>query len=151
MYKLPVSFLTLPLLLACGPAEPQPTVSVAQEAVATSTPTVLHAEAAPDRPAEDAGVQAPVAATAPGGELLFFLNPKGRPCQMQQAIIAQLGDDLPVTVREVSVLDDANRPSLYQYGVRSLPALILVDAAGKEVHRFTPGIQPADTILAALD
>jgi thioredoxin-related protein len=49
------------------------------------------------------------------------------------------------------VLEEASRPTLYQYGIRSLPALILVDGSGGELHRFTPGIQPAEAILAALD
>ncbi len=143
MFKTSFSFLVIALLVACGQAETPPTASTAQAAVTSAAPAPQ-----PAAPAQD---QAPVAATAQGAELLFFLNPNGRPCKMQQAIFTQLGDDLPVPVREVSVLDNANRPSLYQYGVRSLPALILVDTAGEEVHRFTPGIQQADAILAALD
>jgi len=30
-----------------------------------------------------------------------------------------------------------------QYGIRSLPALIVTDASGKEIRRATPGIQSA--------
>lgn len=130
------------LALGCSQAEPQAqpdapaTVAEAPEAAAAASAT---APAPTD------------AAQAGDRKLMFFLNPNGRPCQMQQAILDQLGDGLAVELQHVSVLDNGNRPTLYQYGVRSLPALILVDAAGQELHRFTPGIQSADTILAALD
>jgi thioredoxin 1 len=108
--------------------------------------------------AEHGTAPAPTAAPAPSDvapagdrKLLFFLNPNGRPCQMQIAILDQLGDQLGVEVQRVSVLEEASRPTLYQYGIRSLPALILVNGSGGELHRFTPGIQPAEAILAALD
>jgi thioredoxin-related protein len=55
-----------------------------------------------------------------------------------------------VHVEYVPVTDSGNRPTLYKYGVRSLPALILVDAEGAELHRFPPGIRDADAILAVL-
>ena len=37
-------------------------------------------------------------------------------------------------------------PLFERFGVRSLPQLLLVDGAGREVRRATPGIQPADAI-----
>jgi thioredoxin 1 len=33
-----------------------------------------------------------------------------------------------------------------QYGIRSLPALLVTDASGRELRRATPGIQSADQV-----
>ncbi len=33
-----------------------------------------------------------------------------------------------------------------QYGIRSLPSLVLTDGAGRELRRATPGIQPEEAI-----
>jgi thioredoxin 1 len=84
--------------------------------------------------------------------LLFFLKPSGRPCIRQDAILRDMGSRLTdkVDVEYVPVTDPGNRPTLREYGVRSLPALILVDADGAELHRFPPGIRDADAILAVL-
>ena len=144
--------------LAIGCSQAEPTVQSPLPAPVVVRGAPVNAEAAPvgagspvlaattTDPAE------PTDAAAPSERrLLFFLNPNGRPCQLQQAILDQLGDGLGVPLEHVSVLEDANRPKLYQYGIRSLPNLILVDGAGAELHRFTPGIQAAETILAALD
>lgn len=84
--------------------------------------------------------------------LLFFLNPNGYPCQVQQGILAGMGAALTdkVTVQYVSTEDPTSRGALYTYGIRALPALIEVDPAGKDLHRFSPGIHEAADILAAL-
>lgn len=84
--------------------------------------------------------------------LLFFLKPTGRPCIRQDAILQDMGSGLTdkVHVEYVPVTDPANRQTLYRYGVRSLPALILVDPEGAELHRFPPGIRDADAILSVL-
>ncbi len=127
------------LTIGCSHAEP-----LAEPATEAAAQPVVEVEAAPAE-------ADPLPAATDGRTLMFFLNPNGRPCQMQQGILDQLGESLTVDVKHVSVLDNSNRPTLYQYGIRSLPALILVDSSGQELHRFTPGIQPADAILAALD
>ena len=140
--------LLLLLGIGCAGAEvsPRPAATPPQQAT-------VHQAAQGPAAAPTAVPEAPAAVATGGRRLLFFLNPEGRPCQMQRAILEELGDDLTsvVAVEQVSVLDANNRPVLYQYGIRSLPALILVDAEGGELHRFTPGIQPAATSLAALD
>jgi thioredoxin 1 len=83
---------------------------------------------------------------------MFFLNPNGRPCKMQIQILEEMKDQLgDVPVERVSVLDQTSRPTLYQYGIRALPALILVDDQGRELHRFSPGIQSASSIMAAIE
>jgi thioredoxin-related protein len=38
----------------------------------------------------------------------------------------------------------------YTYGIRGLPSLILLDKNGKELKRFSPGIQDGKAILSAL-
>jgi len=80
--------------------------------------------------------------------LVFFMNPDGRPCQIQQRVLNDISGELNgkvelVVYRTTSAGDGAK---FQQYGIRSLPALVLADASGKEVRRATPGIQNADSI-----
>lgn len=85
--------------------------------------------------------------------LLFFLNPHGRPCQMQDEILTKT---MPY-IKELCVLEyvstgDKNARSKFnQYGIRSLPSLILLDEDGKEMKRFAPGIQRAGLIMASVE
>ena len=160
------------LLMACGQADSSSSLEVATAATHAAPTQVAEHPAASHGPAAGAppsGAVAEKSATAesePGTDaasadaaagsghtLLFFLNPNGRPCQMQQQLLEEMGATLTdkVALREVSTQVPGDRPLLYQYGIRALPLLILVDDAGKELHRFTPGIQSPDTILAALD
>ena len=90
--------------------------------------------------------------TAPQKTLLFFMNPNGRPCQMQDEILGQIRDSLEgcATVRYIKTTVEQDRALFGQYGIRGLPSLIVVDNSGKDLHRFTPGIQPGETILATL-
>jgi thioredoxin 1 len=53
-------------------------------------------------------------------------------------------------VRYIMTTRPDDRSAFFQYGIRSLPAMIIVDAAGKETKRFAPGIQQQHTILEAL-
>jgi thioredoxin 1 len=91
-------------------------------------------------------------APAPKPTLIFFMNPNGSPCQMQDRILLQGKTELDraVVLRYVKTTVDEDREVFYQYGVRSLPNLILVDAQGKEIHRFAPGIQELEAIFLAL-
>jgi len=85
--------------------------------------------------------------TAKKGALLFFMNPNGRPCQMQNEIIVKtksITDKTNIVYISTSVPED--RKKFYTYGVRALPSLILVDDAGTVVKRFTPGIKSAAEI-----
>lgn len=90
--------------------------------------------------------------TAPQKTLLFFMNPNGRPCQIQDEILGQIRDSLAgcVTVRYLKTTVAQDRSLFGQYGIRGLPSLIVADNSGKELHRFTPGIQQGETILAML-
>ena len=84
--------------------------------------------------------------------LLFFMNPAGRPCQTQDQILAEGRSkwEPRATLRYVRTDVPADRDVFYQYGVRSLPNLILVGADGKEIIRYSPGIQPVDAVVAGI-
>jgi len=88
----------------------------------------------------------PAAARSPDGalpRLVFFANPNGRPCQMQESILddmsAELRGKVEVVTYRTTSRDDIAK--FDQYGIRSLPALVLTDSTGREVRRATPGIQ----------
>jgi len=84
--------------------------------------------------------------------LLFFMNPAGRPCQTQDQILAEGRNkwESRATLRYIRTDVPADRDVFYRYGVRSLPNLILVGADGKEITRYSPGIQPVDAVLAGI-
>ena len=92
------------------------------------------------------------AAPAPKATLVFFINPAGRPCQMQdQILLESKGQWEPLaTLRYARTDTPADRDLFYRYGVRALPSLILVDPDGKELKRFSPGIQQAETVVSGI-
>ncbi len=140
--------LHLPLLaLVLGACSTDPGPQAAQ---AATTPTTAVAAASAST---SAAPEASPAATAHDRTLLFFLNPSGRPCQMQDQIIRQLGTELTsrVDLRYVSIDDPSSRALMGSYGIRALPTLILVDSSGSELHRFPAGIRDGAAILAALE
>ena len=85
--------------------------------------------------------------------LVFFLNPKGGPCQEQKGVLDKLLRDRQgnFNIAKVSALIQDDQKAFYDYGIRSLPALVLVDKAGKIARVFPPGIQTQATLNAALD
>ena len=90
--------------------------------------------------------------TAPEKTLLFFMNPNGRPCQMQEEVLAGMNEKLGelAKIRYVQTTEPADRAIFEKYGIRGLPSLIILDGSGKELTRFPPGIQSEETILSAL-
>ncbi len=84
--------------------------------------------------------------------ILFFMNPAGRPCQTQDQILAEgrVKWEPLANLRYVRTDVAADRDAFYTYGVRSLPNLILVGPDGKEITRYSPGIQPVDAVLAGI-
>lgn len=103
------------------------------------------------RAAPPAGAK-PTAPSAPRPTLVFFMNPAGSPCQTQDGILKESRArwEPLATLRYVRTDVSADREVFYQYGVRSLPNLILVGADGKELHRYSPGIQSAEAILSGI-
>jgi thioredoxin-like negative regulator of GroEL len=94
----------------------------------------------------------PATPSAPKPTLVFFLNPAGGPCQTQDRVLKESRAQWEplATLRYVRTDVPADREVFYQYGVRSLPNLILVGADGREIHRYPPGIQSAETILSGI-
>lgn len=120
-------------------------IAVLAALVAVAAPRALAAEKA-------AAPAAPVPTPAPKPTLIFFLNPAGRPCQMQDQILSdsRVRWEPLATLRYARTDKEADRDVFYQYGVRSLPNLILVGPDGKEIRRYSPGIQSADSILSGI-
>ncbi|MDH3391997.1 MAG: thioredoxin domain-containing protein [Desulfobulbaceae bacterium] len=85
-------------------------------------------------------------------KLVFFLNPNGGPCRMQDAILGEMADELrgKVGIQYVKTTIPANRKIFSQYGIRALPTLILADADGKEIKRMTPGVKRAEDVRALI-
>lgn len=110
---------------------------------------VLAPFAAVSAPPSAAG---PPAASTPKPTLVFFMNPAGSPCQTQDRILRESRAQWEplATLRYVRTDVPADREVFYRYGVRSLPNLLLVGADGKEIHRYSPGIQPAEAILSGI-
>ncbi len=94
----------------------------------------------------------PTTPSAPKPSLVFFMNPAGSPCQTQDGILKDSRSQWEplASLRYVRTDVPADREVFYRYGVRSLPNLILVGADGKELHRYSPGIQSAETILSGI-
>jgi hypothetical protein len=88
----------------------------------------------------------------PDKTILFFMNPNGRPCQMQSAIIDKIKDTLAglAKVTYIKTTERSDLEKFEKYGVRGLPSLIILDKYGKELSRFPPGIQNEKAILSAL-
>lgn len=90
--------------------------------------------------------------TAPLPKLVFFMNPNGQPCQIQDRILHEMAGELKgkaeVVYYKTTVPADISR--FQQYGIRALPTLMLTDAAGKEIRRTTPGIQSAAQVRQLL-
>ncbi len=88
----------------------------------------------------------------PAKTILFFMNPNGHPCQMQNAILDGIKDSLAgkATIKYIKTTEEGDRNAFDTYGIRGLPSLIIVDKRGKELKRFSPGIQSKEDILAAL-
>lgn len=99
------------------------------------------------------GNKASSVSTGGKAQLLAFLNPYGEPCQMQQAILNELGNKVTSKVELKSILttNPSDQDSFYKYGVRGLPSLILIDKNGEVIKRFSPGIQSGSEIMDALN
>lgn len=84
--------------------------------------------------------------------VLFFINPNGMPCQMQDRILTGMKDQLKgkASVKYIKTTVAEDRAEFAKWGIRGLPMLIIVDKSDKVLKRFTPGIQSEQIILDAL-
>ena len=107
--------------------------------------------------ATSALAEAPRTAAAPASSarpaaalprLVFFMNPGGAPCQMQDRILHDMAPELKgkaeLVYYKTTVPTDIAK--FQQYGIRALPTLVVTDASGKEIRRATPGIQSASQV-----
>lgn len=96
--------------------------------------------------------QRPKERSMPDKALLFFMNPNGRPCQIQKAILDSMQADLDTLARLVYVKTTvgADYGTFSRYGIRSLPSLLVTDNDGRELKRFTPGIQTREKIVQGI-
>ncbi len=87
------------------------------------------------------------------GQLLFFLNPNGGPCKKQDSILRSIEGKIEseVVVKRISTTHRQDKAYFYQFGVRSLPLLVLVDSKGNVIKRFSPGIKDETTIMNSID
>jgi thioredoxin 1 len=130
-----------------------PVVLVAALALGVGAAACSRSEAAPAAaPAPTSPAQAAPAATAGLPRLVFFMNPNGRPCQIQDQVLEQVAGSLQG--RAVLVRFRTTTPEdlawFEKFGIRSLPQLVVTDATGHELRRATPGIQDAGQVLQLL-
>jgi thioredoxin-like negative regulator of GroEL len=85
--------------------------------------------------------------------LVFFQNPMGGPCRVQKEILQKLQQDRKnnFNIANVSTMKAGDQRAFYDYGIRNLPMLVLVDKQGKVGRVFPPGIQSYEALAAALD
>lgn len=118
----------------------------------SSAPAADNALAAQPVPLAATVAQTAASAEASGRLLLFFMNPDGYPCQVQQQILNGVADSLAKVAQVVYIKTTvpADMQKFAAYGIRALPSLVIADRNGAELTRFAPGIQSADAVLAAL-
>jgi thioredoxin 1 len=94
---------------------------------------------------------APASAQPGRPRLVFFMNPNGVPCQLQDDVLRRM-PDLPSRAELVyvrtTVADEL--PEFRRYGIRGLPTLVVTDASGRELRRATPGVQTDAQVRALL-
>jgi thioredoxin 1 len=85
--------------------------------------------------------------------IIFFQNPQGGPCKAQNEILQKLHKDRKndFNIASVSTMQQADMRAFYDYGVRSLPTVVVVDKGGKIARYFPPGIQSYQALTAALN
>ena len=83
----------------------------------------------------------PAAASRP--RLVFFMNPNGRPCQLQDQVLRGMTAELVPRAGVVYFRTTEGNDLLRfeQFGIRSIPKLVVTDQTGAELRRATPGIQ----------
>jgi thioredoxin 1 len=84
--------------------------------------------------------------------ILFFMNPSGAPCQMQDKILTDMGKSLTdhAVLHYVKTTVPSDRGTFAEYGIRALPSLIIIDSNRKVIKRFPPGIQSVESIRQAI-
>lgn len=128
--------LLLLLTVGCSNDQTAPLQSTQAASGAPSAPTTAQAKAEAAEPF-----------------LVFFLDPNGGPCRMQDSILKGMATEFEdkVNLRYVQTTVPEDMDIFYAYGIRGLPTILLVDASGKEIKRLPPGVKSADDIRTLLD
>jgi thioredoxin 1 len=98
----------------------------------------------------------PPTATTPGANtlprLVFFLNPNGVPCQLQDKVLRDMAPELKGRAEVVyyKTTEQQDLAQFSRYGIRSLPMLLVTDGAGRERRRAPPGIRSAEEVRLLL-
>jgi thioredoxin-like negative regulator of GroEL len=84
--------------------------------------------------------------------VLFFLDPDDSQCQRQDEIIKKLHKNLAgaFNLIYVSSVNSNDKQVFNDYGISSVPSVVLVDNKGKIAHHLPPGIQPYNKLAMAL-
>jgi thioredoxin 1 len=80
-------------------------------------------------------------------KVLKFYADWCQPCKMLSKIIEGAKDKITLPIEEINI--DDNQELAQQYGIRGIPALVIVDDAGKEVRRQS-GMLVEDKLLEFL-
>lgn len=85
--------------------------------------------------------------------IIFFQNPNGGPCRAQNEILQKLLKDRKenFSIAYINAMKPEDQKAFYDYGVRNLPSLVLVDGSGNISRVFPPGIQSYETLGKSLD
>lgn len=89
------------------------------------------------------------AATQSGVVLVDFFATWCRPCRMQSVVLEQIAPDFAGRAKIIKVDTDHTQDIAIQYGVQSIPTLIIMKN-GEKVGQFV-GVQQAETLKAALE
>lgn len=129
------------LLFACSDETPGPQSGQPQK----TAPAVASAATPVSQPGSQVTAEA-------DHFLVFFLDPNGGPCRMQNSILEGMADELKgkVNLRYVQTTVPDDLQYFYSYGIRGLPSLILADAGGKELKRLPPGVNPEEKVRELL-
>ena len=113
-----------------------------------------HENSATAKAPEESMKSTAVNQTGPGkkGTLLFFMNPDGIPCRMQNEILNDTLSDIRETVdiQYVKTTNPSDRDYFYEYAIRGLPSMLIINADKKIIARFSPGIQNRQSIVAVV-
>jgi thioredoxin 1 len=84
--------------------------------------------------------------------LVFFMNPNGMPCQLQDRVLREMGAELSGRAQIVyfKTTEPGDIARFQEYGIRSLPQLVVTDPSGRELRRATPGIHDAPEVIRLL-
>jgi thioredoxin 1 len=130
-------------------------VSRSRPLLALAAAAVCLAAAPTPSPAAEPAAPRPASHGAPRAarpRLVFFMNPNGAPCQLQDRILREMGPDLHARADLVYVrtTEPGDLAQFGRYGIRALPTLVVTDAEGRELRRATPGIQAAEQVKRLL-